>query len=235
MEKILISGASKGIGKAITLKLLENGHSILGIAREFVNFPMDPKFLPIPFDLSDSKKLPQFTKELVAKHKDISTIICNAGKGLFGNLEEFSFSQIEEIMNLNFLSHVFLVKAFLPLFKKKQEGRIIIIGSEAALQGKKKGSIYCASKFALRGFTQALKEECSTSKINITLINPGMVKTEFFDNLNFMPGNNEEEHLLPDDIANLVLFLIQSRSPISFDEINLSPQKKVINFSKDKP
>ena len=66
------------------------------------------------------------------------------------------------------------------VMKKIGKGDVIFIGSEAALNGSRKGTIYCASKFALRGFAQALRDECSKSSIRVTIINPGMVKTGFF-------------------------------------------------------
>lgn len=226
-KSILVTGASRGIGKAISLNLLEEGYTVIGIARQFQDPILNPRFIPITLDLSCLQELPTHLNKL-AKELTIDGIVSNVGQGMFKHLEEFSYDQIQFLVNLNFLSHVFVVKAFLAQLKKQPESQLIFIGSEASLAGKRQGSIYCATKFALRGFVQALRDECATSSVRICLINPGMVKSEFFNSLSFSPGDHCAEHLLPDDIATLVTFLLKTRKGLIYDEINLSPQKKKI-------
>ncbi len=85
----------------------------------------------------------------------------------------------------------------------------------------------------MRGFAQALRDECSTCNIPITLINPGMVQTEFFKDLKFAPGDSPLEHILPEDIAEAVAMVLNAREGTVFDEINLSPQKKRIQYQKE--
>lgn len=136
------------------------------------------------------------------------------------------------LIDLNFLSHVYLVKSFLPVMKKRKEGDLIFIGSEAALAGKRQGSIYCASKFALRGFAQALRDECRSEHLRVCLINPGMVLTGFFDSLSFSPGEDCSEHLLAHDIAETVVHVLAARKGVVFDEITVNPLKQRIALSK---
>lgn len=230
---ILVTGASKGIGKAICNRLLAEGYHVVGIARNFQHLPsMPPHFEAVSLDLSDLHSLPGALKHLKSRFPQVAALICNAGRGQFKHLEEFSFEQIRSLIDLNFLSHVYLTKAFLPLLKQQPRSDIIFIGSEAALAGKRQGSIYCASKFALRGFAQALRDECSTSSVRICLINPGMVQTHFFEDLSFSPGSEKNEHLLPEDIAEAVLLVLKAREGAVFDEINVSPHKKRICFNK---
>lgn len=229
MKTYLITGTSKGIGLSIARKLLHSECRVIGISRS--PFPdTHPHYTHYAIDLSCLKTLPSNLKEIADNHPQINGLICNAGMGHFGNLEELSFHRIESLIDLNFLSQVFIVKTFLPLLKKQQQGDIIFLGSEAALSGKKKGSIYCASKFALRGFTQALREECSSDHIRVTLINPGMVKTGFFDELHFHPGQEPCEFIEPQDIADTISWVLSTRPGTVFDEINISPQKKKIIF-----
>ena len=116
--------------------------------------------------------------------------------------------------------------------KRQGSGDVIFIGSEAALEGKRKGSIYCAGKFALRGFSQALRDECSTGNIRVSIVNPGMVNTNFFTDLNFKPGEDSCEHIEPEDVAEAVAMVLNSRKGTVFDEINLSPQKNKVVWSK---
>ncbi|NOU44887.1 MAG: SDR family NAD(P)-dependent oxidoreductase, partial [Methyloglobulus sp.] len=89
-------------------------------------------------------------------------------------------------------------------------------------------SIYCASKFALRGFTQALREECSKDQIRVCLVNPGMVLSPFFDRLTFAPGDDDSNYLIPEDVAEAVSYVINSRAEMIVDEINLNPASKVV-------
>jgi len=133
-------------------------------------------------------------------------------------------------MDLNFTSQAYCARAIVPILKQKKRGDLIFIGSEAALEGSRNGTIYCAGKFALRGFTQALREECSSSNIRVSLINPGMVRTAFFDRLHFEPGAQESQSIQPDEIAELIAFLLKLRPGTNLAEINLSPLHKVIHF-----
>ncbi|MDD1627614.1 MAG: SDR family oxidoreductase, partial [Methylococcaceae bacterium] len=159
-------------------------------------------------------------------------VVFSAGMGQFGSVEEFSYPQIEALMTINFTSQVFLTKALLPALKRKANSDLIFIGSEAALKGSRKGAIYCASKFAVRGFTQALREECGNSNVRVCLINPGMVKTPFFEQLAFEPGDHESNSISPEDVAAAVSYVLGSRAQIVIDEINLSPLNKVVKFKK---
>ncbi len=148
---VLVSGASKGIGKAICNKLLAEGYHVIGLSRQLLEMQQShPHFEAVPLDLSDLEALPSALKELKNRYPTISALICNAGQGRFKHLEEFSYDQIRSLVDLNFLSHVYLTKAFLPNLKQHPQSDVIFIGSEASLAGKRQGSIYCASKFALR-------------------------------------------------------------------------------------
>lgn len=226
---ILVTGASSGIGRAIARNLMRQGHNIIGISRDCSQFKTHrANFHPVQLDLSELDKLPYKIRELEKQFPALDTIIFSAGVGRFGSLEEFSYPQIQDLMAINFTSPVMLTRALLPFLKRKTRSDLVYIGSEAALKGSRKGSIYCASKFALRGFTQALREECCTDNVRVSLVNPGMVKTPFFDQLSFAPGDDESNYLLPEDVAAAVSYVINSRSNTVIDEINLNPATKVV-------
>lgn len=230
---VLVTGASSGIGRACAQCLLQQGHTVIGVSRDSQKFirPM-PNFFAVQLDLSQLKAIPEQIRQLQQRFPDLDAVIFSAGRGQFGSLEEFSYPQIEALMDINFTSQVFLTKALLPELKRKMRSDLIYIGSEAALKGSRKGSIYCASKFALRGFTQALREECATNQVRVCLLNPGMVKTAFFDTLNFEPGDHASNAILPEDVAAAVAYVLHASADIVIDEINLSPLSKVIKFKK---
>jgi len=225
MKKILITGSSKGIGKACTLKLLGEGYQIIGIARTHEKFN---HYYPYHIDLAAMHLLESHFKKIAAEHPDIQAIVCSAGYGQFVELEQFSYAQMQAILNVNFLSQALLIKTFLPMLKKTAQAKIILLGSECALEGQKKGSMYCASKFALRGFAQSLQQECRSSNLAITLINSGMVRTTFFDELDFQPGNEEGNAILPEQIAETISMLLKLENNCVMQEINCQPMKKVL-------
>jgi 3-hydroxy acid dehydrogenase/malonic semialdehyde reductase len=230
---VLVTGASSGIGRAIAQHLLHQEHTVIGVSRDCGKFTWQMEnFSSIQMDLSQLEELPQKIRRLQQMFPEIDAVVFSAGLGQFGSLEEFSFQQIEALMTINFTSQVFLTKALLPALKRKANSDLIFIGSEAGLKGSRKGTIYCASKFALRGFTQALREECGNSNVRVCLINPGMVKTAFFKHLTFEPGDHESNAILPEDVAEAVSYVLDSRAQIVIDEINLSPLNKVVKFKK---
>lgn len=228
---LLISGASNGIGRAISRLLLQQGYTIIGIGRDFSATDIDSEnFHPYTIELADLDRLPEQLRNIGQQHPAINGLICCAGFGRFGSLEEFSYSQICQLINVNLTSQILLTRSLLPAIKSHAGGDIIFIGSEAALSGGRRGAVYSASKFALRGFAQALREECGRSRVRVTIINPGMVKTDFFTELAFRPGDHDDNYILAEDIARTIAFILASRPSTVFDEINLSPLKKVIQF-----
>jgi 3-hydroxy acid dehydrogenase / malonic semialdehyde reductase len=229
IRTILVTGASSGIGRAIARNLLGQGHEVIAISRDCSQFKTQlANFHPVQFDLSQLQALPQKIRELEQQFPALDAVIFSAGIGRFGSLEEFSYQQIQDLTAINYTSPVFMTRALLPFLKRKTRSDLMYIGSEAALKGSRKGTVYCASKFALRGFTQALREECSKDGVRVCLINPGMVQTPFFQALSFAPGDDESNYLIPEDIADAVSYVINARPQVVIDEINLNPVTKVV-------
>jgi NADP-dependent 3-hydroxy acid dehydrogenase YdfG len=230
---ILVTGASSGIGHAVTTLLLGNGNRVIGVARDFSKARFDSEdFRAISIDLSQLDVLPARLDTLVKEEQMIDGVICCAGSGRFGSLEEFSYAQISALIDLNLTSQIYLVRALIPGMKRQAAGDIIFIGSESARSGGRRGAVYSAAKFGLRGLAQSLRQECAASGIRVSIVNPGMVKTPFFDELDFQHGDEPENYILPEDVAGAVLAIMEARAGTVFDEINLSPQKKVIRSPK---
>jgi len=227
-RKILITGPSSGIGKAIAENLLQAGHQVLGLSRRAQGCFDHPSYQGITADLSQLQQLPDLLKKICKQHPDIDGLILNAGQGRFAKLEEFSAAQICAMIDLNLSSPLIIARFILPLLKRAKTANLIVMGSESALNGAARGAVYAASKFGLRGAVQSLRQECAASPVRVTLINPGMVESPFFDDLGFHPDTAEDCHLLPQDVAEAVDLALNNRYGAVTDEINLSPQKKVI-------
>ena len=231
---LLVTGASRGIGRAIAQSLLQSDQQVIGLARDFpTELSKQTLFQAEHIDLSELNALPDRLKDLCRRYPTVDGVILNAGRGQFGSLEEFSYEQIAALVGLNFTAQAFITRAFLPLLKRRGGGDLVFIGSEAALWGGRRGAVYSASKAALRGFAQALREECARSGVRVCVINPGMVRTGFFDDLAFQPGPDSTHAITTEDVAAAVLHVLQAPPGTVFDEINLSPLKKVLQFRRD--
>ena len=114
--------------------------------------------------------------------------------------------------------------------RRRRRGQLLFIGSESALQAGRKGAVYSAAKFGLRGFCQALRDDCARDGLRVSLINPGMVRSPFFDELEFAPGEAPENAITVDELADLIWQIVQTSADIVIDEVSLTPRVKSIDF-----
>ena len=229
--RVLVSGASSGIGLAIAERLLKQGYRVTGISRrQRVETLADAGFSAHAVDLADLDALEATLAELLREH-EFDCFVHAAGRGDFGSIEQFSVAQIEHSMRVNLLSGMVICRALVPQMRRRRRGRIVFIGSESALQAGRKGALYSAAKFGLRGFSQALREDLASDGIGVSLINPGMVRSPFFDGLSFRPGPRPENAIEVDEVAEVVAQILQASNNIVIDEINLSPRVKSIDFT----
>ena len=228
---VLVTGSSSGIGYEITSKLLDLGAKVIGIARNHDKSNLENKnYITYNCDVSIHDKLEMLLKQILKNHPEINCLISNAGYGNFGPLENYSTLQINKFLSTNLTSHLVITKHLLPHFKRNKMGDIIFIGSEAGLSGAKNGSLYCTAKFGLKGFSEALSKDVVNNNIRVSIINPGMVRTDFFENLNFEPGDSEENAISLRDVSSTVAYILGLSRNTIVDEINLSPSKKAIKF-----
>jgi 3-hydroxy acid dehydrogenase / malonic semialdehyde reductase len=226
---VIVSGASSGIGLALVKSLLQSGYAVLGISRTFDDpISEHPDFRFEAIDLAEIDSLPTTMASLEKSIRHpIKALVNNAGIGKMGYLEQLSVADISRSMNVNFLSHAIITKAFLPRLKQQGAADIVFVGSEAALRGSRQGSAYCASKFALRGFAQALRDECGRSGVRIGLVNPGAVRSAFFNELDFEPGAELQNALTPEQVAAVIMSQLDADTGMVIDEVNLSPLTQV--------
>ena len=231
-RRALVSGASSGIGLAIARRLLEQGYEVTGISRRGQTDALrHENFHAQSIDLDDLGALENSLKTIL-QAREFDCFVHAAGRGYFGSIEQFSVAQMEESIRLNLLSGMVICRALLPGLRRRGAGRIVFIGSEAALQAGRKGALYSAAKFGLRGFCLALREDCAGDGIQVSLVNPGMVRSPFFDELPFAPADAAENAIEVSDVAEVVSQILDSSPHVVIDEVNLSPRVKSINFGK---
>ncbi|WP_457748214.1 SDR family oxidoreductase [Sulfurimonas sp.] len=209
MRKAVVTGASSGIGKAITNKLLHLGYSVVGISRTISYDAFSHKyFQALQYDLSNAKQ----TEELceILQKDDVYILVNAAGFGRFSPHEELNSKTIEAMTHLNLTTPMLLSNALLHSLKKN-EGYLININSIEALRASKFAGVYSATKAGLRAFGDALFEETRKSALSITNINPDMTESNFYDELRFDVSENENEKLLADDIANAIEHILSMR------------------------
>lgn len=232
---LLVTGASRGIGLAVTERLHAAGARVIGVSRNPPRTALPERVEHVRMDLSDLDALPNALRALAATHRDIDGVVLNAGAGHFGALEQFSASRVRELVELNLISPMLIARELIPRLKRRGYGDLVFIGSESSLRGGRRGAVYSATKFGVRGFVQSLRDECAASGVRVGIVNPGMVDTSFFDGLDFRPGSATDQHLQPDDVAEAVLLMLSARPGTVVDEINLSPAKHVIEFGRQDP
>jgi len=225
---VLLTGASRGIGRAICERLLRQGHLVLGLARHPEIKDAPGNYHPLAIDLSRLDEIDTRLRAFLTDQPPLDAVISNAGAPAFGNLEELSYRQVSDGIALNLISHMLVARTTIPRLKCRSQSDLLFIGSESSLRGGKRGSVYCAAKFGLRGFAQSLRQECASSGVRVTVIHPGMVRTSFFDDLDFSPGEAEDQSIVADDVAQAVELVLSARPGTVFDEIVLSPLKKVV-------
>jgi NAD(P)-dependent dehydrogenase (short-subunit alcohol dehydrogenase family) len=231
--KVLITGSSSGIGRATAELLLQRGAAVVGVARNHAKFAPDShRYEPITLDLSNLDAAATALDDLARAHQDVAAVISNAGAGRFGAIEQFAARQIRHDIDLNLTSHLLLARSFIPVLKRRKGGDLIIIGSEAALRGARTGSVYCAAKFGLRGAAQALADECSRRGVRVTLVNPGFVRTPFFDALDFEPADDPGSALAPEDIAARLLEILEASGGPAYGEINIDPPNPALRHKR---
>lgn len=227
MATAVVTGASSGIGNAISLRLLEFGYDVIGISRNIDKNPIDhPNFSPLPCDLSDEDELNAMAT--VLQTDPSISILCNvAGFGVFEPHEEIDASTITKMVALNLSAPMILSNALLRVLKYN-EGVIFNITSIEALRSSKFSAIYTATKTGLRAFSQALFEEVRKSGVNVVSINPDMTDTSFFDELRFNPAAEFDKRLEAEDIADALQNILQMRSGVCVTDITIRSQRFAI-------
>ena len=255
MEKtdriVLITGASSGIGKSIEEFLSKKEYIVFGTSRK-TDFSNN-SYEMIEMDVNEDKSVENGVDYVLKKAGCIDILINNAGYGISGSIEDTSVKKAKEQFETNFFGVHRITKKILPYMRKQKYGYIINISSIGGLIGLPFQGIYSAAKFALEGWSEALRMELKSFGVNVVIIEPGDIKTSFTSRREKITGklNNsdykekalkaikivekdEQGGPLPKKVANLVEKIINNKSPRirykvgSFSQILICILKRIL-------
>jgi len=230
MKNIIISGASKGIGKAIALRFAAAGFNVAICARnkklldavlkEMKMLHPAGKFMAEVCDLTDKLQIKNFAANVLKQWKHIDILVNNAGTFSPGLVHQEKEGSLELMMQTNLFSAYYLSRAIVPAMKKKKSGHIFNMSSVAGIKAYPNGGSYSISKFALQGFSKSLREELKESGIRVTAILPGATLTD-----SWAAAKLPASRFMPaEDIAETIFQIYSLSDRTVVEEIILRPQ-----------
>jgi NADP-dependent 3-hydroxy acid dehydrogenase YdfG len=226
----LVSGASSGQGRAFAQALATRGVKVFGVARredrlhelvaeiaraggDAAYHVVDVRSVPAVYDLVDV---------VLARYRRLDILINAAGLGYRAPLEELKRSQIAEMLETDLAATIYMTSAALPSLIKNAPSDVVNLASIAGLEGFAEGTVYCAVKHGVVGFTRALAQEAKAAGVRVTAICSGSVDTEFFDR--FRPTTEKDLRLKPADVTEALLRVLESPPHVIHGEVVLRPR-----------
>ncbi|MGF7230129.1 SDR family NAD(P)-dependent oxidoreductase [Arachidicoccus sp.] len=184
-KTILITGASRGFGKIWAEAFLKRGDNVIVTSRNVAQLQdLVSKYgnsvLPLELDITNKADCITVVNEAREHFGHIDTLINNAGYTVFGAIEENSEKEARDLFDANVFGTLWMTQAVLPIFREQGKGHIIQLSSVLGINSLPTMGLYCATKYAVEGFSEALQMEVKELGINVTLIEPNSFQTDFF-------------------------------------------------------
>ncbi len=221
----IVTGASSGIGTAFSESLIDEGATVYGLARstdklERIQDELGDAFIPVTMDITDHDAIDKWINETFSdRAPDI--LINNAGLGRFGDVDELPLEDWETMIQTNLSGIFYMTRNIVPLMKNNQSVcHIINIASIAGKIGNPQLSGYNASKFGVRGFSEALFQELRYDGIKVTCFYPGSIATHFFDDKGMETHPNMMQ---PGDVAQVLVNILETPDNFLINDITMRP------------
>lgn len=225
----VVTGASSGIGQAFAEALVNKGALVYGIGRNLsrlndVEERLGNNFKSIKLDITKHKDIEHWVSQTFKEGHLPDILVNNAGIGFKKPVEELSVQEWDAMMLTNLSGVFYLTRLIVPYLKKNASvSHILNIGSVAGLLGNPELSGYNATKFGLRGFSEALFKELRGDGIKVSCMMPGSIETPFFNNMDGMEAN--ERMMQAEDVATLLVQLIETPDNFLINEVTFRPLK----------
>lgn len=223
----IVTGASSGLGAEFSKMLVENGAIVYGLARssdklQSMQQKLGKNFRPVTMDVTKAGKIEEWVSSTFDVEHLPDILINNAGVAYFADIDKLKPEEWHNMINVNLNGIFYLTRLIVPLMKENEHTcHIINIASIAGLLGNPTMSGYNASKFAVRGFSEALFKELRYDGIKVTCVFPGSVATNLFDD--FEDVETHPNMMTPADLAGTVKFLLETGDNYLINEITMRP------------
>ncbi|MDZ4839225.1 MAG: SDR family NAD(P)-dependent oxidoreductase [Bacteroidota bacterium] len=216
----VVTGISKGIGKALTEELLKHNCIVVGWGRTKPDFEHTNLYF-IPTQVDDYNSVQSAYNQTTALCNKIDFLVNNSGLGYFGYLEDLTIEQFDELIKINVYGIFNTCKAVIPHLKQNGEGHIVNISSTAGLEGMAQVSAYCGTKHAVRGISDSLYKELRDFGVKVTTVYPGSVETDFFKN---SPGIKAHDKMMtPQEVAKQIVRALDTSPNFLINNIEFRP------------
>lgn len=229
MKTTIITGASKGIGKALALSLAKQKYNLCLIARseaklkeiqaECIN--LGAKCLIFTGSVADQDLVQNAVNQVITEFGSIDFMINNAGFGVFKRTDEITTEEWDSIYETNVKGTFLFSKAVLPMMKKQGSGHIINIASDVAKRVFDGGSLYCSSKYAQDAFSMALRKEVREFGIKVSVVYSGLVDSEFHKRE--QGSEHQKDYLKVEDMVASIEFMMHQPKHVVIDELMIHP------------
>ena len=222
----IVTGASSGIGTEFSKMLVESGSKVYGLARntkklEIIREKLGNSFIPVTLDITNYETIEHWVSSTF-KNESPDILVNNAGIGIFRDVDKLKVQDWHKMMNVNLSGVFYLTRLIVPLLKNNANVcHIINIASVAGLMGNPSISAYNATKFGLRGFSEALFKELRFDGIKVSCFFPGSIATAFFDEIEAIElhGNMMQ----PIDVAKTLKYVLETPDNFLINEITMRP------------
>lgn len=222
----VVTGASSGIGAAFSHALVKKGATVYGLARSTdklnnIQAEIGDAFVPVTMDITDHEAIEQWINNTFDKQTQPDILINNAGLGYFGNVDKLSLEDWEAMIQTNLSGTFYMTRQLVPLMKLNDTVcHIINISSIAGKIGNPQLSGYNASKYGVRGFSEALFKELRYDGIKVSCFNPGSIATHFFDQQDVETHSNMMQ---PADVASVLVNILETPDNFLINDITMRP------------
>lgn len=228
-QTIIITGASRGIGKALALTLAKDGSNLSLVARNHQELlevkkeaeALGAKVLIFSGSVADEELVKKVVTETAQTFGKIDALVNNAGFGVFKQAAEITTHEWDSIFETNVKGTFLFCREVVPFMKNSGQGHIVNIASDVAKRVFDGGSLYCASKYAQDAFSMALRKEVRKDNIKVSVVYSGVVDTHFHKREEGDP--HQARYLSSKDMANTIYFILSAPAHVVIDELMIHP------------